>query len=269
MRNAASVRAARRRFRTTASARRSVRLLSAFRVEQTDPAHFYGTLADDAVAQIESFTRLRDAFVVDVGGGPGYFRSAFTQAGASYLAVDYDRSELTAADLLHQQTILGSGTDLPLRTGSVDVCFSSNVLEHVPTPERMADEMVRVTRPGGLAYLSYTLWLGPWGGHETAPWHFLGGHFAARRYERAHGRPPKNVFGTSLYALSAGRMLTWADRVEREGRAEVVAAFPRYLPWWSYWLTLVPGLREFAMWNLVLVLRVHSERPDDGKAPES
>ena len=38
--------------------------------------------------------------------------------------------------------------------------------------------MVRVTKPGGLVFVSYTVWWGPWGGHETAPWHYLGGRFA-------------------------------------------------------------------------------------------
>ena len=74
--------------------------------------------------------------------------------------------------------------ELPFADGSVDVCYSSNVLEHVPDPWRMAEEMVRVTRPGGLVFISYTVWFGPWGGHETAPWHFLGGDRARRRYRR-------------------------------------------------------------------------------------
>ena len=48
--------------------------------------------------------------------------------------------------------------------------------------------MLRVTRPGGVAFISYTVWYGPWGGHETAPWHFLGGARARRRYA-AEARP--------------------------------------------------------------------------------
>ena len=49
----------------------------------------------------------------------------------------------------------------------------------------MADEMLRVTRPGGLMVLSYTLWWGPFGGHETGPWHAFGGEYAAYREGRA------------------------------------------------------------------------------------
>jgi SAM-dependent methyltransferase len=244
-----------RRYRGFATSRRSIRLVRAFRREQIDPAYFYGVIADDTVAQISAFAPLSGAFVLDVGGGPGYFRSAFTSAGSRYVAVDADRAELSAADRPHDETVLGSGMELPLRTGSVDVCFSSNVLEHVPNPERMADEMVRVTRPGGLVYLSYTLWLSPWGGHETSPWHYVGGRYAADRYAKRHGHPPKNRYGTSLYALSGARMLRWSARAARSGRVEVLGAFPRYLPTWTYWLTLVPGLGGFALWNLVLVLR--------------
>jgi hypothetical protein len=66
----------------------------------------------------------------------------------------------------------------------------------------MGDEMLRVCRPGGVIFYSYTLWYGPWGGHETAPWHYLNGRYAARRYERTTGHPPKNVYGQSLFPVS-------------------------------------------------------------------
>ena len=63
-------------------------------------------------------------------------------------------------------------------------------------------EMLRVTRPGGLAVLSYTVWLGPFGGHEMGLSHYLGGARAAERYTRKHGHRPKNDYGSSLFAVS-------------------------------------------------------------------
>jgi hypothetical protein len=116
----------------------------------------------------------------------------------------------------------------------------------------MADELVRVTRPGGLVFVSYTLWWGPWGGHETAPWHYLGGHFAARRYVRKNGHAPKNVFGTSLFPVTAAAGLRWArDAAD----VELVQALPRYHPRWAWWSLRVPVIRELTTWNLALVLR--------------
>ncbi|GAB2446495.1 class I SAM-dependent methyltransferase [Streptosporangium sandarakinum] len=234
---------------------RSVTLLRAFRKEQTDPDFFYGMLARDTVAQLASYTELNGALVADVGGGPGYFTDVLRAAGARPVCVDCDAGEMMARQgAAPEGAVLGSALDLPLATGSVDVCFSSNVLEHVPDPWRMAAEMVRVTRPGGVVYLSFTNWLSPWGGHETSPWHYLGGHRAAARYTRRYGRRPKNVYGESLYPVSVGAALRWARR--RPG-VTVLDALPRYHPRWATPVIRVPGLREIVSWNLLLVLRRH------------
>ena len=232
--------------------RRSWSLFRSFRVEQTDPDRFYGDLARDSVSHVAHHADLDGAWVLDVGGGPGYFSAAFRAAGARYTPLDADLGELSGLGAPEPGTVLGSGMQLPFADGSFDVTYSSNVLEHVPDPWVMADEMVRVTRPGGLVFCSYTLWWGPWGGHETAPWHYLGGHRAARRYAREHGHPPKNVFGSSLFAVTAAAGLRWA---RSQPDVEVLALVPRYLPRWAWWVLRVPLVREVVTWNLAIVLR--------------
>ena len=234
---------------------RSRALLSAFRCEQSDPDRFYRALAADSARQVGVYADLRGSRLLDVGGGPGFFADAFSRAGATYLPIDLDAGELR----LHgrqpgPRTVQGSGMALPYRTGTMDIAYSSNVLEHVPEPWTMADEMVRVVRPGGTVFLSYTLWFGPWGGHETSPWHYLGGTWAADRYAAQRGSRPKNDFGVSMFKVTASAGLRWA---RRQPRAGLVAAVPRYLPRWTTSLVHVPGLREVAMWNLLLVMQVH------------
>ncbi len=231
---------------------RSVSLFRAFRLEQSDPEHFYGVLAADSIAQLAHWVDLEGTTVLDVGGGAGYFADAFRAAGTTYFGLEPDAGEMTARGTAEPGTVRGSGEELPVRTGAVDVCYSSNVLEHVRRPWAMADEMVRVTRPGGLVYLSYTPWLSPHGGHETAPWHYLGGHRARRRFRRRTGAEPKNRFGESLFAVSAGGAVRWARSCPD---VDLLAVLPRYHPWWAAWVARVPGLREFASWNVVLVLR--------------
>jgi SAM-dependent methyltransferase len=238
--------------RSLATISRSARLFRAFLREQSDPDFFYQMLAADSVQQLRQFTELNHATMVDVGGGPGYFAVAFRGAGAHYFAVDPDLGELSARFTPGPGTVLGSGTALPFCDNAVDVCYSSNVLEHVADPERMVGEMLRITRPNGIVYVSYTTWLSPWGGHETSPWHYLGGAYAARRFRRVRGRAPKNEYGRTLFAVSAGRMLRWA---RSQPGAVLVRALPRYHPWWLYWTVRVPGVREIATWNVVLVLR--------------
>ena len=227
-------------------------LLRAFRYEQPDPPRFYEALARDSVMQLGQYVDLAGKLVLDVGGGPGYFADAFEAAGATYVALDSDVGEMSAAGRPPAGSVLGNGMELPFADRSVDVCYSSNVLEHVSRPWRMAEEMIRVTRPGGLVFLSYTTWFGPWGGHETSPWHFLGGRRARRRYIRKHGREPKNRFGESLFQVTVKDGIEWA---RGQGAAEVLEVLPRYNPHWTYWLLAVPGIRELMTWNLVIVLR--------------
>ena len=197
---------------------------------------------------------LTGATILDVGGGPGYFAAEFAAAGARYLPVEPDPSEMHAAGLNVHGAVRGSGMALPFRDGSVDICFSSNVAEHVRHPWVMADEMLRVTKPGGLTVLSYTIWHGPFGGHETGPWHYLGGERAARRYRRKHGREPKNRFGESLFRVGVGDGLRWARSVSD---ADILATFPRYHPRWAWWIVRVPVLRELLTSNLVIAAKPH------------
>ena len=247
-------------FARRATLARSTRLLGQFRYEQSDPGLFYGALAADTEAMVADLWRVahppghRGCTVLDVGGGPGYFARTFTDAGWTYVGVEPDPAEMhTAGDVGRGGPgtfVRASGLALPFADHSVDVCLSSNVAEHVSRPWQLGAEMLRVTRPGGLAILSYTVWLGPFGGHETGLWHYLGGARAAQRYTRRHGRRPKNDYGSSLFAVSAAEGLRWAAST-----GALVAAFPRYHPRWAWWLTAVPGVREFLVSNLVVVLR--------------
>ena len=246
-------------FASRATLWRSLRLLSQFRYEQPDPARFYGALATDTAAMVTDLwrgingTTPAGRTVLDVGGGPGFFANAFKAAGMHYIGVEPDPTEMHAgpASYDHAATyVRASGMALPFADASVDICLSSNVAEHVSQPWQLGREMLRVTKPGGLAVLSYTVWLGPFGGHEMGLSHYLGGARAAERYTRRHGHRPKNDYGSSLFAVSVSDGLEWAAST-----GALVTAFPRYHPRWAWWLTRVPGLREFAVSNLVLVLR--------------
>lgn len=231
---------------------RSARLFRSFLTEQSDPDGFYSTIADDTVALVRRHADLDGAALLDVGGGPGYYIRAFRDAGARCVLVDSDQRELTSRGSADRSAVMGDARRLPLVGEVVDIAFSSNLLEHVDDPWGVASELARVVRPGGLLVLSYTIWLGPWGGHETSPWHYLGGDYAARRYQRRTGHPPKNVYGTSLFSTSVAAGLRWARSAPR---LSIVEARPRYLPPGSRLLLAVPGLRELVTWNLWMVLR--------------
>ena len=174
--------------------------------EQTDPERFYASLAEDAVHQVAGYGETAGT-VVDVGGGRRYFTAAFRARGADCYLFEPDHAELQQPRRRAERRA-GRRYWLPVRDGGADICFSSNVLEHVADPMGLIDEMIRVTRPGGLIYLSFTNWYSPWGGHEMSPWHYLGPRFAERRYP-TRPAPAQAPIGNDLFPLHIGPTLRW------------------------------------------------------------
>lgn len=230
---------------------RSWGLLGAFRREQTDPVGSYAIMGLDAARTVDRFHPVAGATVVDVGGGPGFTADALRDLGASAFTLDPSGEELHLHDRTPVGALVGDGLRLPFGTDAVDVCCSFNAVEHVADPTAFLDEIVRVVRPGGLVFVGVTNWLSPWGGHETSPWHYLGGRRAARRYQARRGHAPKNEYGRTLFRVDIADLLAWADQ---SPSVDLIAAFPRYYPRWCRGLVKVPGLREVATWNLGLAL---------------
>ncbi|MFE2422812.1 class I SAM-dependent methyltransferase [Streptomyces hokutonensis] len=233
------------------SLRRSVALFRAFLHEQDDPESCYSLLARDAADQVEAYDGpVTGRTVVDVGGGSGYFTEEFRRRGAHAYLFEPDVRELGQKP--PDGTVVADGYLLPLSDGVADVTFSSNVLEHVADPQTFLSELARVTRPGGLIYVSFTNWLSPWGGHEWAPWHYLGAERARARYRRRTGKAAKHTLGENLFAVHIGATLR---QVRARDDVTVVAARSRYWPFLDRAVVKAPGIRELATWNLLLILR--------------
>jgi SAM-dependent methyltransferase len=225
------------------------KLFKLYLAERDDPVPFYRLLAAEAVAGLG--VPLQGQVVVDLGCGPGHYTRALRAAGAQVLPVDLDPAELELPGGPAGGEVIADAGRLPLADARADGVFCSNMLEHTPEPIAVVDEVARVVRPGGWAWLSWTNWLSPVGGHDMTPFHYLGPRLGLRVHERLRGSRPKNAPGTSLFPLHVGRML----RVLRaHPDLELRHAVPRYYPSQS-WVVRVPGLRELATWNCAVFLR--------------
>jgi len=221
-------------------------------LEQTEPTLFYTALAEDAADQLARHADIAEKIIVDVGGGAGHFTAAFRRRGADSYLFEPDSAEMLRGGEAPPGAVLADGYWLPVAENSADICFSSNVLEHVADPAGLIEEMVRATKLGGLIYVSFTNWYSPWGGHEMSPWHLFGANYAARRYVRRHGRPPKHEVGENLYRIHVGPTLRL---MKARQDVELVDALPRYYPRWCKVVLWIPLLRELATWNLLLIMR--------------
>lgn len=231
---------------------RALELWRLFRAERDDPGPFYRRLAGDAVAQLERrHGSLAGRRIADLGCGPGYYSEAFRAVGAFVVPLEGDPAELRLHGAPPADALVGDAGRLPLRDTSLDGVFCSNMLEHTPEPERVIDETLRVLVPGGWAYVSFTNWYSPWGGHEMSPYHLLGTERGPRLYERRHGTDHKHRVGVNLYPLHIGPFVR-TIRARDDLVLDRVEA--RYWPWASF-VTKVPGLREVVSWNCVLRFR--------------
>jgi glycosyltransferase involved in cell wall biosynthesis/SAM-dependent methyltransferase len=233
--------------------RRSVNHLNAFRQEQSSPGDLYRLMASDMASMVHEVVDLDGARVLDVGGGPGYIADAFAERRATCVTIDKFAGELQLHGRRADHGVVADGVALPIGDARFDVVHCSNVLEHTPQPIAVLDELVRATRSGGVIAVSFTNWLGPWGGHETSPWHLLGGERAADRYRSLHRVEAKNRFGSTLFRLDVADVQQWID--QRLDLVEPILVQPRYYPRPASAVLRVPLVREFATWNLLAVLR--------------
>jgi SAM-dependent methyltransferase len=223
-----------------------------FRNEREEPIPFYTYLAEEAVRDLDAQVGpLAGQRIADLGCGPGFYTRAFRGRGADVLPVDNSEEELNLPGGPPEGAILGDAGALPVEDASFDGIFCSNLLEHTPSAEPIVREMARVLRPGGWGYLSWTNWWGPWGGHDMAPYHYLGPTWGPKLYERRHGPPRKNPYGDGLWACHVGPTL---KLVRSTPGLTIERAEPRYWPWAAPILH-VPVLRELATWNCVIRVR--------------
>jgi SAM-dependent methyltransferase len=223
-------------------------LFRLFLAEEDDPEPFYLKLADRSIAELPF--PLRGRRVLDLGAGPGHYSRAMERLGARVVPVDLGDENIGRARAGGLYPVLCDGTRLPFPDEGFDGVLCSNMLEHTPTPDRIFDEIERVLRPGGWAWVSWTNWYSPWGGHSITPFHFLGPSLGSRAYIKLFGRPDRNLPYETLWPTHIGPML--ADLRRRPG-LRLLDAVPRYYPS-QRWILRVPGLREVATWNCLLLL---------------
>ena len=93
---------------------------------------------------------------LDVGCGTGALSQTILQIALPRRVSGVDRSEGLVAyageqvNDEHAHFVVGDAQALPMNTGAYDAVVSGLVLNFVPQPDRMAAEMVRVARAGGV-----------------------------------------------------------------------------------------------------------------------
>ena len=105
----------------------------------------------DSIALLRRYKPSGD--VLEIGAGTGWQSAALNAAGYRVQAIDLPGTNEISNHARSREWDIRDydGSHIPLPDQSVDVIYSSNVLEHVEDLETLTAEMRRVLRPGGVA----------------------------------------------------------------------------------------------------------------------
>ena len=115
--------------------------------------------------KLECVRQGRPLAVIDFGSGSVFFPFSIARLGCNVVCFDSD--PIGIADLQNATKVVGAGNGsvegrvndekLPVETAFADVAYSVSVLEHMPDPVPIVDEIYRVLKPGGLFILTMDL----------------------------------------------------------------------------------------------------------------
>lgn len=89
--------------------------------------------------------------LLDVGCGRGEFLRGFISAGVKGYGVDRSRAASRYCPEAELRTSDLEKEGIPYEDNCFDVIYSKSVIEHFHEPEKLAQEIFRVLKPGGLA----------------------------------------------------------------------------------------------------------------------
>lgn len=121
---------------------------------------------------------IRGKNLLDLGSGVAGYSQTMVEAGARVISLDLVQPRIASMAGLDQ--VSASALAIPLPAASIEFVFCASLIEHVAAPEVVLAEAWRVLKTGAYAYFSFPPYYSPMGGHEYAPYHYLGEKVALR-----------------------------------------------------------------------------------------
>jgi SAM-dependent methyltransferase len=230
---------------------------------ETDYRQFQAFQAGLLLGYLRDFgVEVKGASVLDIGSGVGGYSVQMTAQGARVTSLDLIRPSHRPGG--GHSLLTANAMAIPLRDESMDFILCASLIEHVPDPARLLAEIERTLIKGGYLYLSFPPFYSPRGGHEFAPFHYLGDRLAIRlvRQEQRHPEWVRDLFkvsqkpssfaetfqGWGLYKMTIAK----ARRLLASSGLELMNTSTRYMPVSAIrW----PGVGEVLTWHAQFLLR--------------
>lgn len=100
----------------------------------------------------------KSGVVLDVGSAEGHGSEILASKFKKVIGIDISKDAVSRAKKFNRNTNvvfkIGSATDIPLKTNSIDSVAAFEVVEHIEDWKKFLSELHRVVRPGGRIYMS-------------------------------------------------------------------------------------------------------------------
>lgn len=200
------------------------------------------------ISEVEEFTPLREKKVLDVGGARGEFcRTLSEERGCEAVNLEPDpyRYGPYESGFLWDKTVKGYADNMDFNDDEFDVVTCWGTFEHIPSDrqQKSLDEIYRVTKKGGLCYISIEPWYCLFAGHGLKPFHYFPFKMAKFLAEKTYGK--KIDAGSwaekGLFPVTFGKMSRMID----SSGFKVVGT--RSTHFRMHILTRVPFIREISV----------------------
>ena len=158
---------------------------------------------------MEGLTHEASGALLDIGCGGMPYKEIFSSKVSRYVGVDRDRSRTPVRGI----DACGDALALPIRGQAFETVICSQVLEHLPEPDRAMVEITRVLKPGGLLILT-----APhiWGIHEEPNDYYRYTGYGLRYLANKAGLDVIEVRAMAGYWMTAGsRFCYYLEHFER------------------------------------------------------
>ncbi len=123
--------------------------------------HWGPLSAQSAVPMLDLAKVALGAHVLDVATGAGYVAAAAKRLGAIPIGLDFSRAQVELAQTVFPDIEFteGNAQELPFEDQSFDAVIMGFGMNHLPEPEKAAEEAWRVLKPGGA--FAFSVWAAP------------------------------------------------------------------------------------------------------------
>jgi SAM-dependent methyltransferase len=202
----------------------------------------------------------RNRLLLDLGCGLGGYGDVLQEYGTDVVALDLDEKMfMSDIPLVH-----ADARAAPFPSNTFDMILCASLIEHVPDPISLMEEVARLLHTGGFAYLSFPPFYSPLGGHQFSPFHLLGERAAlhcARRHKQRKGsswQTDKYPTCPSGFDRAFGNWGLYPRTIRQV--EEILSALPldvihRSTRWLPIDFSGIPILGEFLTWHVQFILR--------------